>query len=72
MRTEIERKTAEAEKTLLSCRHCGQPARLEECWDISACSPSVQLMIHCRHCGIGPESPYGSTATTCNPASAIR
>lgn len=60
---EIGQKPAEGRPALLTCRHCGQPATLEECWDdaLNACGRSVVLMIYCACCGIRRESPYGST-----------
>ena len=69
---ETGQRATEAGPDRLPCRHCGLPARLEECWDLNACGRSILLMIQGQHCGIGPESPYGSTAITYDPTSALR
>ena len=57
MSSEIGQRPTEAGHDLLTCRHCGQPAVLEECWDLQS---AVVLMVHCQHCGIAVWRP-GST-----------
>jgi len=61
MTSESDRKTVETRKPIVTCPVCGQPAMLEESWDLHSCGSAVALIVRCPCCGSVMESPYART-----------